>query len=278
MHDRYLLLGGNVLSSPTPKMMNAAFEALGLNATYTASSVGAMQLASCFAKLKAGGVKGLNVTIPHKSAMTRLLTSMDEVSTRIAAVNTVHREGKSYRGYNTDVDGIVEPLKSRGISKIGRAFVVGTGGAARAFCEAMNRLHCGQMVALSRDPARAAGFAASMSGAFPEIKIEVRRVDEPTGPNPELLFNASPAGANGIPIPRQLTTLLKGKPIVFDAVYSPVKTELIAMAEELKCPTVCGYEMLLFQAASAIQVWTNRDPPVERMKKVLLESLGGLAP
>lgn len=235
-------------------------------------------MASVLARLKAAGVKGLNVTIPYKSVITRFLTSLDDVSTRIGAVNTVHREGKAYRGYNTDVDGILEPLKSRGISKVRRALVVGTGGAARAFCEAMSRLGCGELVALSRDAARATGFATSMKAAFPEVKIEVARVEEPPILDPELLFNASPAGANGFAISKPLATVLENKPTVFDAVYFPVETRLIAMAKELNCLTVCGHEMLLFQAVNAIRIWTDRDAPVERMRKVLLESLGVVAP
>lgn len=272
MPDRYFLLGENVSNSPTPRMMNAAFEALGLDSRYEASNVEAAELRSAFAKIRDTRVSGFNVTIPHKTKITHFLGSLDEVSSRIGAVNTVRRERGSYRGYNTDVDGIVEPLKAKGL-KPKRAFVLGTGGAARAFCEAMHELGCSELVALSRSPEKAAGFISSMRTAFPEIKVEVASIDSQPSDGPDLLFNASPAGANGIPLPKQTNRFLERRPTVFDAVYFPVKTRLITMAENLRCPTIYGHEMLLAQAVRALQIWTGRPAPVQVMRTSLLESL-----
>lgn len=272
MPDRYLLLGENVSNSPTPRMMNAAFEALGLDANYHASNVKAADLRSAFAKIRDAQTNGFNVTTPHKTSIAHYLSSLDEVSSRIGAVNTARRERGLYRGYNTDVDGIVGPLKSSGLSRPKRAFVLGTGGAARAFCEAMHELGCSELVAFSRRPEGAGGFLSSMKTAFPEIKIEVSSMESPPSDGPELLFNASPAGANGIPLPKQMNRVLERGPTVFDAVYFPVRTELIKMAEKLRCRTIYGHEMLLSQAVKALQIWTGRAPPVQVMKTSLLES------
>lgn len=274
MTDRYFLLGENVSRSPSPEMINAAFGAMGLDAVYQASTVRAADLAASFAKLTEAKASGLNVTIPHKTAVARLLGSLDEVSSRIGAVNTVKHEGDSYRGYNTDVDGILGPLRSRGITKPRRVFVIGTGGAARAFCEAMHEAGCKELVALSRDPRRADGFLSSMKTAFAEMKIAVVPSENPPSEAPELLFNASPAGANGIPLPRHMTQLLDGRPTVFDAVYSPVRTDLIKTAEESHCRVIRGHEMLLAQAARALEIWTGRVPPIKVMQSALFESLG----
>lgn len=274
MPDRYFLLGENVSNSPTPRMMNAAFGALGLDAVYQTSNVGAAQLGPTFAKLRDSGANGLNVTVPHKTAITRLLDSLDEISSKVGAVNTVKRERGSYRGYNTDVDGILEPLKSRGLSRVGRAFVLGTGGASRALCGAMYELGCRELAVLSRDPARAAGFLSSMRTAFPEIKIEVASVDGPPSWRPELFFNASPMGANGIPLPGRVPRVLEGQPMVFDAVYFPVETDLIKLAKNLHCPTIYGHEMLLHQALKSLQVWTGGTPPLRVLKTALFDSLG----
>jgi shikimate dehydrogenase len=272
--DYYILLGENVLNSPTPRMMNSAFKALGLDAVYQTSNVGAALLGPTFAKIRDSGVSGLNVTIPHKTTITRLLDSLDDISSRIQAVNTVKKEGESYRGYNTDVDGILEPLKSRGVSRIKRAVVLGAGGASRAFCGVMHKRGCRELAVLSRDPQRAAGFLSSMRSAFPEIRIGVTSTENPPSWRPELFFNASPAGAKGIPLPAQMARVLEGRPVVFDAVYFPVKTDLIRLAGEMGCPVIYGHEMLLHQALKSLRIWTGLTPPRQVMKTTLFDSLG----
>ncbi len=274
MPERYVLIGGKVSDSPTPRMMNAAFEALGLEAVYETFEVETAHLGTIFAKLRSSGVSGLNVTIPHKISIIRLLDSLDGVPERIGAVNTVKREGTDYRGYNTDVDGILEPLRSRGLSRISRAFVLGTGGASRAVCQALHELGCKELTVLSRDAEKATDFLSSMRAALPEVGLEVASIDSPPAGRPELVFNASPIGANGIPLPAQVLRLLVGRPTVFDAVYFPVETELIRQAKERHCVTIYGHEMLLFQGVKALRIWTGRRPPVHVMKKALLESLG----
>jgi shikimate dehydrogenase len=274
MPERYVLIGESVSNSPSPAMMNAAFEALGLDSVYETSNVGKNRLADDFAELRSSGVSGLNVTIPHKSSIVPLLDSVDEVPARIGAVNTVKKEGSSYVGYNTDVDGVIEPLKSRGHSGIIRAFVLGTGGASRAACQALYELGCKELAVFSRDPDRAKGFLLAMRAALPEVGLEVTSMDRPPSWRPELIFNASPMGANGIPVPAQVSRLLVEGLTVFDAVYFPVETELIRQAKEKNCTTVYGHEMLLYQGATAVRIWTGRTPPVQAMKAALIQSLG----
>ncbi len=254
-------------------MMNAAFEALGLDATYRFSNVKPSELGSTFDRIRKDQLSGFNVTIPFKSTVIPLLDSLDDVASKIGAVNTVKSEGGSYRGYNTDVGGVVVPLVSRN-QRPRRALVLGTGGAARAFCEAMHRMGCGEVVALSRNPRRAEGFLKSTRLAFPEMTIEVVQDENPPPCRPELVFNASPAGGRGIPIPKGLTHVLEGMPTVFDAVYSPIRTGLITEALSHGCPVIYGHEMLLAQGAGALEIWTGRPPPLRVMKQALLESLG----
>jgi shikimate dehydrogenase len=152
-------------------MMEAAFKELGVDAEYHYSNVNASELGSVFAKLKESGMSGANVTIPHKSSIIPLLDSLDEVPSKIGAVNTIKREEGKYRGFNTDVDGIVGPLKAKGLSKIKRAAVLGTGGAARAFCGAMHLQGCTDLLIIYRSRDHAASLISSMSKMFPELVI-----------------------------------------------------------------------------------------------------------
>jgi shikimate dehydrogenase len=274
MPDRYVLIGSNVSNSPTPNMMNAAFRAMGSDAEYDALDVDATLLDTSFAKLKSSGVSGLNVTIPHKATIISHLDSLDEVPRSIGAVNTVKKVGSGYRGFNTDVDGVLEPLKSRGVSKIRSAFVLGAGGASRAACKALYELGCRELTVLTRNIEKTTEFISFMSSALPKAEVKAAPVTEPPAGAPELIFNASAVGTYGIPLPAQLLPLLEGRPIVFDAVYLPVETELIRHATEKHCITIHGHEMLLHQGAKAFQIWTGSSPQVQVMKTALLQSIG----
>lgn len=274
MGARYVLLGGDVRDSPTPKMMNAAFEAAGVDATYEAVSVGSEGFGKAFAGLKERGGDGANITIPHKAAVISLLDALDEVPARIGAVNTVKREGTSYKGYNTDAVGIADSLNRRGIAEVSSACVIGTGGAARAFCEAMNRLGCRRLAVVSRDPARAQDFATALGRVFPGIEFTPATAGHGLRFHPDLLFNASPTGAKGIPLHEGTARIIEGRPIVFDAVYHPMETGLVRLAKEAGCEVVFGHEMLLHQGAAAFSIWTGLEPPRRVMEQALLRSLG----
>ncbi|MDG6941313.1 MAG: shikimate dehydrogenase [Nitrososphaerota archaeon] len=274
MADRYLLLGEGVGNSPSPMMMNAAFDAMGIDAKYGAVSVSPSGLEDAFREIRDEGVRGLNITIPHKASITRLLDSLDEVSTSVGAANTVNKEGGMYRGYNTDVEGIVVPLTARRLSPFRRAVALGTGGAARAFCAAMYQTGSTSLTFLSRDPSKAQGFLENMAAAFPAMDLQVVSYGDARSQRPDIIFNASPVGSGGRPLPTEVKPLLGSRPVVFDAIYSPVETELIRSASARGCPVIHGYEMLLAQAIGALKIWTGRPCPAEPMREALLASLG----
>lgn len=277
MPDQYVLIGESVSNSPTPRMMEAAFKELAVDAEYRSSNVKASDLGPTFEKLKESEIRGANVTIPHKRSIIPLLDSLDECPSKIGAVNTIKREEGKYRGFNTDVDGIVGPLKAKGLSKAKRAAVLGTGGAARAFCGAMHQLGCTNLLIIYRNREHAATFVSSMGSAFPELVIESTSDDALPDWKPDLLFNATPAGANGIQLPARLEGFMGGRPAVFDAVYFPVETELVRMATRIGCRVIYGHEMLLHQGLGSVQIWTGMTPPTQVMARALYAALGVVA-
>ncbi|MDG6902370.1 MAG: shikimate dehydrogenase [Nitrososphaerota archaeon] len=268
-----MLLGASVGHSPTPLMMGAAFRATGIDAVYQALSVGPAEFASVFESLRESGVDGMNVTMPYKGTVPPLLDALDVVSSSVGVVNTIRKEGRGYKGYNTDVYGIVHPLKSRGIRRVAAAAVLGTGGASRAFVAAMHELGCERLTAISRRPGASSAFFADMKRAFPSMGIGSASVETLGSERFDLFFNASPCGSNGIPIPARLTRILDRGPTVFDAVYFPVETELIRQAGERHCPVVYGHEMLLHQGAEGFRIWTGEAPPLSAMREALMASL-----
>jgi shikimate dehydrogenase len=272
--DEYYLLGENVAASLSPAMMEAAFETAGVEARYQAISVPRREFHDRFLELRPGAA-GMNLTIPYKSDVLALLDSLDEVSARISAVNVVKNSDGRYRGYNTDVQGITAPLRARAsASSVEHALLIGAGGAARAFCEAMDEMGCRRVTVAARDPDRGRDFVAAMAGIFPGIRFEGVGIDGLADSDAGLVFNATPLGGAATPLPEGVKRVIHGRQIVFDAVYRPMQTELLKTAEERGCRVIHGYEMLLNQGTAAFEIWTGKKAPAEVMRNALLGALG----
>jgi shikimate dehydrogenase len=260
-------------------MMNAAFSYLGIDETYFAVSLKFEELPEAFGRLKNAGTKGLNVTIPFKSSIIPLLDRLDQTSTRVGAVNVIELLDGKYLGHNSDVDGIVRPLRRRFPDfRPSAVVVIGAGGAARAFVEAMSQIGCLTVTIVVRDTSRASKFFADLTRTYAGMKFGLYSIDQWSmvkGPV-DLLFNATPVGTPGRPLPAQLLHLIDPKTIVFDAVYRPVDTELILRAKERGASVVYGLEMLLDQGAVAFELWTGIKAPMEVMEKAIRTNLAGV--
>jgi shikimate dehydrogenase len=287
---RYCLIGSDTSASVSPEMMNAAFSHLGLAERYFALSLEADQLGEWFGRLRRAGILGMNVTLPFKTSIIPLLDALDPVAARVGAVNVIKKKKKAdsrsgeesyYVGYNSDVDGIVRPLAEVWGStdlRHGRALLIGAGGVARAFVEAMSHLECPVIIVVVRDPARAEGFVTEMKRAHPGMDMELYSFDKSSAVegHVDLLFNGTPVGSVGrTGMPSEIFRLIGPGTTVFDAVYRPIETELIRGAEARGCRVIRGYEMLLNQGAVAFELWTGRSAPLAIMREAILKKLRG---
>jgi shikimate dehydrogenase len=277
MADQYCIVGRDVSHSPSPAMMNAAFKSIGMEAKYTAVSIPEAGFPREFRRLMSSRFKGMNVTMPFKTAVIPLLAGLDPVATRIQSVNTVKGdEDGRYLGYSTDPDGILKPLRAIAATlDVRNAMLIGAGGAARAFCEAMNRMGCVDVAVAVRDVERAREFVRGMEAAFPRMNLTLASMENLHHLNHELVFNASPMGAAGEPLPPELKRVLPGSKIVFDAVYRPRETQLLVEAKRNGSQVVHGNEMLLYQGLAAFEVWTGKEAPEKVMREALESSLEG---
>ncbi|HYR03992.1 MAG TPA: shikimate dehydrogenase [Nitrososphaerales archaeon] len=277
MADQYCVVGEDVSRSPSPAMMNAAFRSSEIDARYTAVSVLEAGFPREFRRLMSSRFKGMNVTMPFKTAVIPLLAGLDPVATRIQSVNTVKGdEDGRYLGYSTDPDGILKPLQAIPATlDVRNAMLIGAGGAARAFCEAMNRMGCVDVAVAVRNVERAREFVRGMEGAFPRMNLTLASMENLRHLNHDLVFNASPMGAGGEPLPAEMRRVLPGSKIVFDAVYRPRETELLAEAKRNGSKVVYGEEMLLYQGMAAFKAWTGREAPEKLMREALSGSLEG---
>lgn len=276
MTDHYCIVGRDVSHSPSPAMMNAAFRSLRIDAEYERVSVPEARFAREFGRLMESGFKGMNITVPFKTTVIPYLGGLDAVATRIQAVNTVKlEEDGKYSGHNTDPDGIVGALQRAKSLDIRNAMLIGAGGAARAFCEAMNRMGCVDIAVAVRDAERSRRFVTEMEKAFPRMNFTLASVSDLHHLSHDLVFNASPMGSAGEPLPKELKRILPGSKVVFDAVYRPRETKLLAAAKRNGSRVIHGEEMLLHQGMAAFRLWTGREAPEKAMGKALKASLEG---
>lgn len=280
------LIGWPVEHSVSPAMFNAAFDALGLAWRYEAFPVPPDRLAAAVGELVARGVRGVNVTVPHKRAVMSLLDAIHPAARAVGAVNTITVQvGSTVRlhGTNTDVQGFREDLQqwvNPGGERSQRALVLGAGGAARAAVYVLAGMGY-QVSVAARDPARGldlirevqVGLAAGDAGRdYPTAsRMQTRVVPwdrlRELAANVHLIVNCTPVGMwpqadespwpEGVPIP--------GGALVYDMVYRPARTTLLRQAESAGAQAVSGLGMLVRQGAAAFRLWTGQEPPLEVM-------------
>ncbi len=247
------VMGWPVAHSKSPRIHRFWLEALGIPGDYARFPVPPERLGAALRALAPLGLAGVNLTVPHKVAALAHLDSLDATAERTGAVNTVTvGEDGALHGSNTDVAGILEPLSGRQFAHV---VLLGAGGAARAVVAALPALGAQRLTVCNRSPAPAEVLLAA-SG----LSGEVRPLSGTTPPA-DLLVNATSLGMEGQP---PLEIRIGGAPLVFDLVYAPLETALLAEARALGLPAVDGLAMLIAQAAEAFARFWGARPPRAR--------------
>jgi 3-dehydroquinate dehydratase/shikimate dehydrogenase len=266
----YAVTGAPLGHSASPAMHNAAFAALGLDAVYVPLET--TQADEFFEMAEALPLAGASVTIPLKRILMTSDVSVDGLSKEIGALNTLRRGSGGWEGRNFDVPGFLAPLERRGVVLRGRrAVVMGAGGAARAAVQGLRTAGADTAIAARRPDA--ARELASALGA--------RAADWPPEPGWDLLVNTTPVGmwprAEASPLEDAAFRRAAGA-IVYDLVYNPAETKLLAQARAAGAQAIGGLEMLVGQAALQFEWWTGRAAPVDLMREAAREFVDGLQP
>lgn len=262
------VVGDPVRHSLSPTLHNAAFDAVGLDWVFLAFEVPAGEGKAAVEGMRALGLDGLSVTMPHKSDVAAAVDRLSPTAQRLAAVNTVVRHGGVLVGENTDGAGFVDALRSdEGFDPAGRrCLVLGAGGAARAVVLALADAGAAEVVVAGRTPERVA-TAAALAGE----RGRAGAVEEASGC--DLVVNATPVGmgeVGGLPLD---PGLLGAGQVVADLVYHPLVTPLLTEARARGAVAVNGLGMLIHQAAHAFRLWTGEDPPLAVMSAAALRAL-----
>jgi shikimate dehydrogenase len=264
------VIGDPVRHSLSPTIHNAAFAALGLDWAYVAFPVPAGSGVAAVEAMRALGIDGLNVTMPHKVDVIPGLDELSPTAERLQAVNTIHRRGGALVGESTDGAGFLDALRfDEGFDPAGTSVVVlGAGGAARAVVLALASAGAADVAVVNRTASRAAEAAALAPGVG-------RTGDEGDVTGADLVVNATPVGMEGVHAEAMLVDpkLLRRGQLAVDLVYHPLRTPFLAAAKERGAVPVTGLGMLIHQAAHAFRLWTGEDPPLEVMSAAALGAL-----
>jgi shikimate dehydrogenase len=263
------VVGYPVRHSLSPLLHNTAFTALGLDWTSLAFEVAPGQVAAALAGVRALGLAGISVTMPHKAEVAALVDECSAVATTLGAVNCVVNRDGTLRGENTDGAGFLASLvRGAGFDPAGRrCLILGAGGAARAVALALAGAGCADVAVLNRTTARA-DAAAALAGPVGRVGSFD---DDADVAQADLVVNATPVGMAGTGAESGgwlvRPSLLHRDQVVADLVYAPRPTAWLAAAADAGARTVDGLGMLVHQAAAQLELWTGLPAPVDRMWK-----------
>ncbi|UYY57331.1 shikimate dehydrogenase [Sphingomonas sp. S2-65] len=253
------VIGDPIVQSKSPLIHGFWLKALGIDGEYRATHVASDGLAAYFAERSADPAwRGCNITLPHKIDALDHVEDRGGVRESIGAINTVIRaEDGVLIGTNTDAGGFYAPIAGLELDGAHVA-VIGAGGAARAILFALSRVGVGRVTILNRNVLKAAALLSRFG-----IKGDAVPVGSPLPPV-DLLVNASALGMVGQPPLSIDLSPLPEDAVVYDAVYAPLETELLAQARERDLDIVDGLEMLVGQAALAFEMFFGAEPPRDR--------------
>lgn len=271
------VIGDPINHSLSPIIQNAAFEAVDLNFVFLAYKVKTSGLEDAVNGARALNIRGLNVTMPHKTRIIDFLDRIDLSAQIIKSVNTVLNKENLLFGFNTDGVGALRALKENGVEPKGRkVLLLGAGGAARAIAYTLAK-EADELVVLNRTVKSSHNLAKLLektvgkkvaSGSLSISDIQRNLQDS------DILINATSLGMK--PKPQESPVpikLLRRDLSVMDIVYNPIETRLIKDAKSMGAVVIGGIEMLIYQGAASFEIWTGKSAPIQVMKKAALSHL-----
>ncbi len=278
MTKRVVLIGHPVAHSLSGAMQQAAFDKLGIDATYELWDRTPMALGDSIVEIRSDDFLGANVTIPHKERVVPMVDRLTEEASAIGAVNTITREGRRLVGHNTDVPGFRVALdRLVGKQKMPKqAVVLGAGGGARAVVYGLITEGFQRVIVFNRHLHRAEGLVKHFGRSAAHMELRAmpwhESIIEAEVAKAKLLVNATSIGLSGdvSPVPAEV---LHGELLVLDVIYS--KTRLLRDAAATGASTADGELMLLHQGAAAFTLWTGQPAPLDVMQAKLAEARAG---
>lgn len=275
------LIGYPLSHSISGVIQKAGLKSLNLEGSYEILETNPEDLINRIKFLKVNDYTGFNVTIPLKVPIALFLETVDKYADIAGCANTVKIDpkDKSFHGYNTDVYGFQNAIPKDFDLKDKTVSILGTGGASRAATIGVAELGVKEINFYTRNIINSSNTIKYFREKFPEIKINVYQIQVLSDlSNTDMLVNTTPIGMRSkamgeMPVSNEVLKTMKKDALVYDVIYNPMKTALLENAEKNGLRTVNGLDMLIYQGAKALEIWTGKYPDVKDMKIAALQVL-----
>ncbi len=264
------IIGYPLSHTLSPAMHNAVFKKYGMPWEYRVFETKPEDVGFMLRGMRKEGIRGINVTIPHKHAVMNYLKKIDKAAAAIGAVNTIVNKGGKLIGYNTDYLGFGMTLKKNRINLKGRTVVMlGAGGAAHALAYTINLEKPAKFYILNIDVpmierlVRKLKLKKTMYSDISPIKAK----DEILA-SADFIINATSVGQHDKRVPYKIKKLKKGA-VVYDIIYNPAKTPFLKLARKKGARTLNGLDMLTYQGMESFKLWTGRKSDYGAIKRAL---------
>jgi len=276
------LIGNPVEHTMSPVIHNNLAEATGENLTYVPFHVETGRLGDAVKGAFGLNILGMNVTVPYKSDVIPFLDDIDPLAKRIGAVNTLVRTDNGYKGYNTDMPGLLRAMKSDGVAVENESILLlGAGGVARAVAMLFADNGAKEIIILNRTTDKALKIADEINTYLGKNIVSVmalgdfRSLNDGLGERKYLAIQATSVGM----YPNVDAAVIEDEEFYkmihtgYDLIFNPLETKFMRLAKDAGAKAFHGYRMLLYQGVIAYELWTGKDVPDELAEEVYAKML-----
>lgn len=268
MKKIYWILANPARHSLSPCMHNRAFEILGIESEYVIFEKEYFHLEGFLKNMKENNIYGLSVSMPYKKEVIKYLDGIDAVAEQLQSVNTVYREGDKFYGTNTDIFGVLDPIKISLWSspkKNPKIAILGAGGASASAVYALKQISdC--IYIYNRTYQKSKDLAERLDVWYDQMDaLQISDYD--------IVVQMTSVGMGEDNISPLKNMDFREWQIVFESIYFPRDTKFIQEARKQWAICITGENMLLFQWIRQFELWTGKKAPLEDMRRSLLEKI-----
>ena len=271
------VIGHPIEHSMSPPMHNNAYKQLNMDYVYVAFHVQPENIEKLINSSKTLDIKGLNVTIPHKTTIIPYLDEIDETAEKIGAVNTIQFKNGIAKGYNTDGIGAIKSIQEHTTLQDKNILIIGAGGASKAISFTLINENINSLTIANRSQNNAENLINNIKKQteFTNINYQqINNVDEILNQT-DIIINTTPIGMypNHQVKPPIKTDNINNKHVIMDIIYNPLETQLLKQAKENGATTINGTSMLINQGLESFKIFTGKEATYESFEEALLGQL-----
>jgi shikimate dehydrogenase len=273
---RLAVIGYPVAHSASPRLQQPALDAAGVDARYVRIEIEPGHLRDAFDRMRALGFIGCNVTVPHKFEALEAVSEVHPEARSLGAVNTVRFDADHTRGFNTDGPGFVRAIDDefgRSLSTMKVLIAGAGGGAGQAIATQCAMQGLEKLVLVNRTVGKLDALVNRLAALGPTTSITALSFDDPSlaaeAHDVDLIVNTSSVGLKAGDPSILPASCLKASHLVYDTIYQPTVTPLIAAARSMHCHSANGLSMLIHQGVLAFQHWFPQTDPLAIMRQAM---------